>query len=156
MIHVSLLKERKWERTEIMPVYLEHWRLKQRRQEEPMENQGLRKRLPRRDRSPRLAGTRRLSNSSLGNSTGTKTSWKNSSVRTVRIQWSILCFIPFGCSKVMQSCAFLLLLIFCDRQEKIISFISFLIYCVMNNCSISWKKDLIEKAEDKVIHQHVL
>lgn len=26
----------------------------------------------------------------------------------------------------------------------------------MNNCSISWKKDLIEKAEDKVIHQHVL
>lgn len=45
---------------------------------------------------------------------------------------------------------------FCNRQEKIISFISFLIYCVMNNCSISWKKDLIEKVEDQVIHQHVL
>lgn len=152
MIHVSLLKERKWERTEIMPVYLEHWRQKQRRQEEPMENQGLRKRLPRRDRSPRLAGTRRLSNSSLGNSMGTKTSWKNSSVRTVRIQWSILCFIPFGQSHAVMCFS----TYFCDRQEKIISFISFLIYCVMNNCSISWKKDWIEKAEDKVIHQHVL
>lgn len=154
MIHVSLLKERKWERTEIMPVYLEHWRQKQRRQEEPMENQGLRKRLPRRDRSPRLAGTRRLSNSSWGNCTGTKTSWKNSSVRTVRMQWSILCFIPFWLVKVMQSCAFLL--IFAKDKKKIISFISFLIYCVMNNCSISWKRDLIEKAEDKVIHRHVL
>lgn len=153
MIHVSLLKERKWERTEIMPVYLEHWRQKQRRQEEPMENQGLRKRLPRRDRSPRLAGTRRLSNSSLGNSTGTKTSWKNSSVRTVRIQWSILCFIPFGWSK---SCSHVLFYLFLRKTKKIISFISFLIYCVMNNCSISWKKDWIEKAEDKVIHQHVL
>lgn len=115
MIHVSLLKERKWERTEIMPVYLEHWRQKQRRQEEPMENQGLKKRLPRRDRSPRLAGTRRLSNSSWGNSTGTKTSWKNSSVRTVRIQWSILCFIPFGWSK---SCSHVLFYLFFATDKK--------------------------------------
>lgn len=59
---------------------------------------------------------------------------------------------PFWLVKVMQSFS----TYFCDRQEKIISFISFLIYCVMNNCSIRWKKDLIEKAEDKVIHQHVL
>lgn len=59
---------------------------------------------------------------------------------------------PFWLVKVMQSFS----TYFCDRQEKIISFISFLIYCVMNNCSISWKKDWIEKAEDKVIHQHVL
>lgn len=46
---------------------------------------------------------------------------------------------PFWLVKVMQSFS----TYFCDRQEKIISFISFLIYCVMNNCSISWKKDLI-------------
>lgn len=115
MIHVSLLKERKWERTEIMPVYLEHWRQKQRRQEEPMENQGLRKRLPRRDRSPRLAGTRRPLNSSWGNSTGTKTSWKNSSVRTVCIQGSILCFIPFGWSK---SCSHFLLIFATDKKKS--------------------------------------
>lgn len=124
MIHVSLLKERKWERTEIMPVYLEHWRQKQRRQEEPMENQGLRKRLPRRDRSPRLAGTRRPLNSSWGNSTGTKTSWKNSSVRTVRIQWFILCFIAFVWSKVMLSCAFLL--IFATDKKKLFHLFHFL------------------------------
>lgn len=61
---------------------------------------------------------------------------------------------PFWLVKVMQSCAFLL--IFAKDKKIIISFISFLIYCVMNNCSISWKKDWIEKAEDKVIHQHVL
>lgn len=137
-IHVSLFKERKWERTEIRPVYLEHWRQKQRRQEEPMENLGPRRRLPRKDRSPRLAGTRRLSNSSWGNSTGTKTSWKNSSVKTVRIQGIILWFISFSWSNGMQSC---FSTYFCDRQEIIIWFISFLIFCALNRCSIiSWKK----------------
>lgn len=64
--------------------------------------------------------------------------------------YSVVYFMlhPFWLVKVMQSFS----TYFCDRQEKIISFISFLIYCVMNNCSIRWKKDLIEKAEDKVIH----
>lgn len=127
-----------------MPVYLEHWRQKQRRQEEPMENQGLRKRLPRRDRSPRLAGTRRPLNSSWGNSTGTKTSWKNSSVRTVRIQWFILCFIPFGWSK---SCSHVLFYLFLQqRRNNHLIFFSFFIYCAMNNSSISWKKDLNRKS----------
>lgn len=123
-IHVSLFKERKWERTEIRPVYLEHWRQKQRRQEEPMENLGPRRRLPRKDRSPRLAGTRRPSNSSWGNSTGTKTSWKNSSVRTVRIQGFILWFIPFSWS---TACSHVLFYLFLrqTRNNHLIFFISY-------------------------------
>lgn len=124
-IHVSLFKERKWERTEIRPVYLEHWRQKQRRQEEPMENLGPRRRLPRKDRSPRLAGTRRLSNSSWGNSTGTKTSWKNSSVRTVRIQGFILCFIPFSWSKAWRSHVLFYLFLRQTRNNNLIYFISY-------------------------------
>lgn len=45
---------------------------------------------------------------------------------------------------------------FCNREEIIIWFFFHFLFIVLNNCSVSWKKDLIEKAEDKVIHQHVL
>lgn len=90
-----------------------------------MENQGPRRRLPRRDRSPRLAGTRRPSNSSWGNSMGTKTSWKNSSVRTVRIQGFILCFIPFSWSKAWRSHVLFYLFLRQTRNNHLIYFISY-------------------------------